>query len=76
MKIWFELYSFFNNPFCNYHRIQQTTKSYSMLLYPNKYDVLVQFNIKCGAMNYFNKVGVMHSTAAGARTWTGRGNQL
>ncbi len=55
MKIWFELYSFFNKPFCNYHRIQQTTESYSMLRYPNKYGVLVQFNMKSGAMNYFNK---------------------
>ena len=47
-----------------------------MLRHPDKYDVLVQFNMKPGAMNYFNQVGVMHRTAAGASGWAGRGNLL
>jgi len=40
------------------------------------YDVLVQFNMKPGAMNYFNRVGVMHRTAEGASGWAGRGSLL
>jgi RHS repeat-associated protein len=40
------------------------------------YDVLVQFNMKPGAMNYFNQVGVMHRTAAGASGWAARGSLL
>lgn len=40
------------------------------------YDVLVQLNMKSGAMNYFNQFGVMHRTAAGASGWAGRGNLL
>lgn len=47
-----------------------------MLRHPDKYEVLVQFNMKPGAMNYFNQVGVMHRTAAGASGWAGRGNLL
>lgn len=47
-----------------------------MLRHPNKYDILVQFNMKPGAMNYFNQVGVMHRTPAGASGWAGRGNLL
>jgi RHS repeat-associated protein len=40
------------------------------------YDVLVQFKMKPGAMNYFNQVGVVHRTTAGARGWAGRGSLL
>jgi RHS repeat-associated protein len=40
------------------------------------YDVLVQFNMKPGAMDYFNKVGVFHRTAAGSSGWAGRGSLL
>jgi len=40
------------------------------------YDVLVKFSMKPGAMNYFQQVGVMHRTAAGASGWAGRGNLL
>ncbi len=40
------------------------------------YDVLVQFNMKPDVMNYFNQVGVMHRTAAGASGWAGRGSLL
>lgn len=40
------------------------------------YDVLVKFDMKPGAMNYFNQVGVMHRTAAGASGWAERGSLL
>jgi hypothetical protein len=40
------------------------------------YDVLVRFNMKPGAMKYFNEVGVFHRTAAGSSGWAGRGNLL
>lgn len=38
--------------------------------------MLVKFNMKPGAMNYFNQVDVIHRTAAGASGWAGRGNLL
>ena len=40
------------------------------------YDVLVQFNMKPGATNYFNQAGVLHRTAAGSSGWAGRGSLL
>jgi hypothetical protein len=40
------------------------------------YDVLVQFDMKPGAMIYFNQVGVVHRTAAGASGWAARGSLL
>jgi RHS repeat-associated protein len=47
-----------------------------MLRHPDKYNVLVQFNMKPGAMDYFSKVGIMHSRAPGLSGWAGRGNLL
>jgi RHS repeat-associated protein len=40
------------------------------------YDVLVKFNMKPGAMEYFNTVGVYHRTTLGASGWAERGNLL
>ncbi len=40
------------------------------------YDVLVQFNMRSGATNFFNRVGVAHRTAAGSSGWAARGNLL
>lgn len=40
------------------------------------YDILVQFNMKPGAMNYFNQVGVVHRSVAGSSGWASRGNLL
>ncbi|WP_293916381.1 MULTISPECIES: RHS repeat domain-containing protein [unclassified Sphingobacterium] len=54
-----------------------SSASYSRAyLQKSGYDVLVKFNMKPGAMNYFNQVGVMHRTAAGASGWAGRGSLL
>lgn len=47
-----------------------------MLRHPEKYDVLVRFKMKPGAMNYFNQVGVMYRTASGSIGWISRGNLL
>jgi YD repeat-containing protein len=40
------------------------------------YDVLVKFNMRRGAMNYFESIGVKHGTFAGRTGWAGRGNLL
>ena len=40
------------------------------------YDVLVQFKMRSGATNFFNRVGVAHRSAAGSSGWAARGNLL
>lgn len=40
------------------------------------YDVLVKFNMKPGATNYFKSVGVLHRPPAGSSGWAGRANLL
>jgi RHS repeat-associated protein len=54
-----------------------TKDSYSRAyMQKSGYDVLVQFNMKPEAMNYFNSVGVTHRTAAGGSGWAARGTLL
>jgi hypothetical protein len=54
-----------------------TSAGYSRAyLQKSGYDVLVRFKMQPGAMNYFQEIGVMHRTAAGASGWAGRGNLL
>ncbi|MCB0738966.1 MAG: hypothetical protein KDC92_15765 [Bacteroidetes bacterium] len=54
-----------------------SSKAYSQgYLSKPGYDILVEFTMKPGAMNYFNSVGVMHRTAAGSSGWAARGNLL
>jgi|GEM_PF-6491054 len=56
-----------------------TSRKYAtdmMLRHPDKYEVLVQFNMKSGAIDYFNQVSVMHSRTPGLSGWAGRGNLL
>ncbi|HAT3994180.1 TPA: hypothetical protein I9Y67_003504 [Elizabethkingia anophelis] len=56
--------------------VSSSLKYSEAYLQKSGYDVLVKFNMKRGAMNYFNKVGVLHRTAAGSSGWAARGNLL
>ena len=54
-----------------------TSSAYSKsYLQKVNYDVVIEFTMKPGAMNYFKEIGIFHRTAAGAKGWASRGNLL